>query len=520
ATIVNGGTLIIPNIYNGGQNSAIGASSAAVGNLQLNGGKLVLSKDNMATDHIILITDTATISISQKKSSLSLKRQVMGSGYLIKDGPGQLNLSFGGSNTFAGLIVKEGIVAQGAWNTTFGREGGPMVLCGGEVNLMDMNNMSARPKLNHRITVAEGTSSIIRGTTRGSIEGSFHGTGNVTIYSTGVRSDIGADFSQFRGTLHAEGSNFRLMDNVTDMSQTYLVMGDGCNVSHYNSNGSTQRAITTSIGSLAASSSAKTATLGHSQDSYEIGGLDEDMTFYGLLKAKHINKVGNGKLSLRSAGHTSSISVNGGILEFNGINTTAMTSGLITVNNGGTLSGKGYVSDVIVNRGGTLAAGIMATVPGVMRMKSLKLNQGANIRCVLSGTGSNSRFNVVENIEHNGDTLTIVVPANRKLSEGEELTIFPTGFTSATGNVIIKCDSEADINYKFDTSTLNTDGKIRVTSVVSNIQPTYSSNALVNVYSIDGKILFLQEPLQNAINKLGKGIYIISDGNKRTKITK
>ena len=519
-TIVNHGTLTVPNFYDGGQKSAIGASSAALGNLQLNGGTLVLSRDNMGTDHVILLTDTAIIRIAQQNSALSLKRQVQGTGYLVKDGPGQLNFAFGGTNNFAGLILKQGIVAQGAWNSTFGRSGGPMVLCGGELRLIDVNNSSTRPILNHSVTVQEGTSSTIRGTTRGAINGSFRGKGTVTIYSTGVRSDIGADFSQFEGTLNAEGNNFRLMDNVTDMSKTHLIMAADNYISHYNSNGSSQRAVTTKIGAISSPSTATTATLGHSQDSYEIGALGEDMTFYGLFKASRITKEGSGKLTLRSSGHTSPISVNGGTLEFTGSGSTVMTTGQITVNAGGTLQGNNRVSSVVINKGGVLAAtGIVATLPGNFNMTNLTLQTGATLRCVLSAN-ANSRFTVSGNIRHNGDTLLIVVPATRQLNDGDELTIFPTGFASATGEIVVKCETADGKVYTFDTLMLNTDGKVRVTGVTDGIHGVIADDALVNVYTADGICVRQQSLKRKALSGLPQGIYIMQSEKIRQKIVK
>ena len=144
-TIINGGTLTVPNFYDGGQKSAIGASTAAEGNLQINGGTLVLSKDNMATDHIVTLTDTATIRVTASNSALTLKGQVKGTGYLVKDGSGRINFNYGGTNNFAGVIVKKGTIAQGAWNTTFGKVGSPMLLAGGEVHQIDVNSTSTVP---------------------------------------------------------------------------------------------------------------------------------------------------------------------------------------------------------------------------------------------------------------------------------------------------------------------------------------------------------------------------------------
>ena len=462
-TIVNGGILTVPNFYDGGQKSALGAATAAKGNLQLNGGTLVLSKDNMGTDRQITLTDTATIKISQSNSALSLKGQISGTGYLVKDGAGQLNFTYGGTNAFAGLIVKKGKVAQGAWNATFGKVGSPMLLAGGEVHQIDVNSTSTVPNLNHAITVQQGTTNKIVGSSRGKISGSIKGSGNLTIQTKYVRCDISASFVNFEGQLTAigDGGNFRLMSNVTDMSKTKLVVGAGTTISHMQSGGGSEATATLKIGSLAGT--ATDGVLGGSQSTYKVGYLNTDTRFSGLLKAKSITKEGTGKLTLSTAGHTSPITVNGGTLELSNSSTTVFTTGLITVAEGGTLQGNALASAVTVNKGGTITAGISG-ITGTLRLNgALRLNEGSTLLCKLSKTG-NDKFTVKGAITHSADTLLISIPKGRTLNVGDELTIFNSGFSSATGEPIVKCVTNG-MTYDFDTSTLNTDGKIRVAKV-------------------------------------------------------
>ncbi|MBO7139392.1 MAG: cellulosome protein [Prevotella sp.] len=461
-TIVNGGKLTVPNFYDGGQKSALGAATAAKGNLQLNGGTLVLSKDNMGTDRQITLTDTATISITQSNSALSLKGQVSGTGYLVKDGAGQLNFTYGGTNSFAGLIVKKGKVAQGAWNATFGKVGSPMLLAGGEVHQIDVNSTSTVPDLNHAITVQQGTTNKIIGSSRGKISGSIKGSGNLTIQTKYVRCDISSSFVQFEGQLTAigDGGNFRLMNNVTDMSKTKLVVGAGTTISHMSSGGGSEATATLKIGSLAGT--ATDGVLGGSQSTYKIGYLNTDTRFSGLLKAKSVTKEGTGKLTLATAGHTSPITVNGGTLELSNSSATVFTTGLITVAEGGTLQGNALATAVTVNKGGTITAGISG-ITGTLRLNgALRLNEGSTMLCKLSKTG-NDKFTVKGAITHNADTLLISIPEGRTLNVGDELTIFNSGFSSATGEPIVKVYGPLAI--EFDTSTLNTDGKIRVAKI-------------------------------------------------------
>ena len=507
-TIVNqGGMLTVPNFYDGGQKSSIGASAATEGNLQLNGGTLVLSKDNMATDHVITLSDTATIRIAQANSALSLKGQVKGTGYLVKDGPGQLNFTYGGANSFAGMIVKSGIIAQGAWNSTFGRSGSPMVLEGGEVHQIDVNSTSAVPDLNHTFTVVKGTTNRILGSSRGKIRGKVTGEGNLTVETRYVRCDVSLDFTDFEGKLTLAGSQCRLMSNVTDMRKTTLQLAAGAYVAHFASGSASETAATLKIGSLASASTVTDAVLGGSSSTYEIGCLNENTNYYGLLKAGKIVKVGDGRLSLRTAGHTSPITINSGVLEVNNTGTAALTTGTITVAKGGTLVGNALIGSVIVQNGGTVKGGLNNNSTGTLRIGStLTLNKGAVVLCQLSAS-NNTKLEVSGKIRHNGDTILVSIPASRTLAVGDEITVFTSG--TQTGEFVVKVESEGENTYEMDSSTLLTDGKLRVASVLSAIAPVLTDESLVDVYSADGIKLRSAVRYGEALRGLPQGIYMV-----------
>ena len=477
-TIINGGTLTVPNFYDGGQKSAIGASTAAEGNLQINGGTLVLSKDNMATDHVVTLTDSATIRVASSNSALTLKGQVKGTGYLLKDGPGRINFNYGGTNNFAGVIVKQGTIAQGSWNATFGKSGSPMLLAGGEVHQIDVNNSSTMPTLNHVVTVQQGTTNRIVGSSRGKINGTIKGSGNLTIQTKYVRCDIGANFSQFEGQLTAvgDGGNFRLMSSVTDMSKTRLVIGAATTVSHMASGGSKEASATTKIGSL--SGTATDGVLGGSQSTYQIGYLGDDTSFSGLLKAQSIVKVGNGKLTLRTAGHTSPITVNEGTLELQNTSSTELCSGLLTIAKGGTLTGTATVRNV-------------------------SMQQGSTFLCTLTAA-SNSRLTVNGNLKHNGDTLLVHIPASRQLKEGDVLTVFNVS-GSHTGQVTVKASADDGTAYDIDTSLLLTEGKLVVKGMMTGIASPTADDGQTSVFSAGGQRLPHTQKGLNIIRKTKDG---------------
>lgn len=519
-TVINGGTLTVTNMFDGGQKSAIGASSAAEGNLQINGGTLKLDADNMATDHIVTLTDTATITIANAKGSLSLKGKVHGSGYLVKDGPGQLNFTYGGENAFAGLILRRGIVAQGAWNATFGRTGSPMVLAGGEVHLINMNNSSTRPIFNYKATVVEGTGNTIKGTTRGAVNGSFSGKGNLTIVSTGVRSDIGADFSAFEGQLTAEGENFRLMDNVKDMSRTSVVMAAGAKIGHYKSNGSGTSAITTKIGSLATTS--KDCALGNGADSYEVGHNGTDATYAGTLKAKSVSKCGSGTWTLTNEGSTSAVTVSGGTLQLYNSpfssSPTAFTTGSLTVAAGGRLSGIGCAGALTVAKGGVVEAGYNGNF-GTLKATGRVAMQGGSTLVVKVGTTSSGsltydKYKFSGAVTHSGDTILIKVGDAIELKAGDELTVF-TGSGAMTGEYLLKTEA-AGRTFTWDDSELLTRGILRVSSVTDGIHGVTADGAKVDVYTTDGVLLRQGVESSKALDGLTRGVYVVG-GRKVVK---
>ncbi len=486
-TIVNGGTLTVPNFYDGGQNSALGAATADKGNLQLNGGTLVLSKDNMGTDREITLTDTATIRITQSNSALSLKGAVSGTGYLLKDGAGQLNLTYGGANNFAGLIVKKGIVAQGAWNATFGKSGSPMLLAGGEVHQIDVNSTSTVPTFNHVVTVQEGTTNKIIGSSRGKLNGSVKGKGNLTIVSKYVRCDIGLNFANFEGTLTASGSQWRLMTNVTDLLKATLKVDAATNIAHYGSGSGTQQSATLKIGAIAG-----TATDGvlEGNTTYNIGYLNTDMTFSGLFKGTSVGKYGKGKLTLKSTGSTSPITVNAGTLELTNSTSTPITTGTITV-------------------------AAKAVITGTASVQDLTMKKGATTLCQLKAS-SNTRLTVLGNLKHAGDTILVVVPTTRKLKEGDEITVYNVCGTH-TGSFFVKVD-DGGAGYEFDSSTLLTDGKLRVASIIDGINQSIAAEALVDIYTTGGVCVSQHQPYAAARASLRPGTYIVVQGKTSQKI--
>lgn len=508
-TVISGGMLTVSTLANGGTASCLGASSAAEGNLVLAGGTLRLTSTNMSTDHIVTVSDTSGVCVLKGGASMSFNGCVKGTGYLVKTGAGQLNFNYAGGNNFAGLILKAGVVSQGAWNATFGRSGSPMRLEGGELRLIDNNNSSTRPIFNYVATVPEGAKAQVTNTRRGAINGKFLGTGQLTILSEGVRGDIGADFSAFAGTLVAKGANCRLMDNVTDMSKTNLQLVSGSKVGHYASNGSGVRSVVTKVGSL--SSTVTDCTLGNGSDTYSIGYNNASTTYAGLFSAASINKYGTGTLTLKTEGSAVPIHIYGGEIMLANSVSTPYTTGVITIHSGGSLSGTGCAANITVAKGGTLKSGSETACRTRTITGKLNLQQGSTLQVKVSGESRvcNDRYKVDGDIKHNGDTILISVDENAPLSEGDELTII-TGAGTQSGNYILKTVSPGRTIVWDDTDFLTT-GVLKVVSIPMSIDQveTLSDDDLVNVYRLNGQPARLRVRYAEALVGLPVGQYIV-----------
>ena len=220
----------------------------------------------------------------------------------------------------------------------------------------------------------------------------------------------------------------------------------------------------------------------------------------------------------RTPGHTSPITVSGGTLELNNATNNVFTSALITVANGGTLTGNALATSVTVNKGGVLTAGLNG-VPGKLRIKNnLLLQQGAIVLCQLSAS-ANAAFNVNGNVTHNGDTILVRIPATRSLAVGDELTIF-TVTGNHSGQFVVKVESENGFTYIFDASHLLNDGKLTVAAMTDGVNAPMSPTMPIDVYTTDGTRIITQMPYTEAMARLPRGTYILVQGTSSRKLIK
>jgi fibronectin-binding autotransporter adhesin len=439
---VSAGTLRVNALANGGQNSAIGASSSDPSNLVLQGGgTLLYSGVTNTTDRgFTLGAGNGDINVSNAATTLTDTGTVVGTGGLVKDGAGTLVL--GGTNTYTGNnTVNAGILRAGS-DQAFGGQangtgaglmtvnsGGTLDLNGYTVWVSGLNGSGA-------VTLGAGTLQIRGpGTFSGTISGSggvsalagasetFSGCGNSYTGATILTSStISTDCLANGGQNSGIGASSNAAANLVFNSGTLVYTGATV---------TTDRGATlTGSGQISVNNAATTLTMGGSfigagslskagagalvltnANNPYTGGT---VVRAGALYAGAINAFGTGVMNMTNVagaqlylnGFNTAVStlINGGTAGGNvdlGNATLTFTAGAGSATAGqygGAITGQGN----LVKSGGGFEylAGVASTYVGTTTVNggTLSVNALADGGAVSSiGTSSNSAANLVLN---------------------------------------------------------------------------------------------------------------------------
>ena len=219
-TIIRSGSVTVKELADGGLPSSIGAASSNADNLQIGKATLIVNNANTATNRGITLTDTASISIAS--GTTALKGIVKGTGVLRKVGNGQLNITYAGSNAWAGTVLQAGTLAMGTWNTTFGTAASPVHVVGNATIVMfDNNTTSAIPSYQNVTTIDMGKTLTFKAGSRCTVKGSLLGEGTYKISFPYVRGDVSTNVSKFEGVYDVMTSNCRFVQAM-DFSKATL----------------------------------------------------------------------------------------------------------------------------------------------------------------------------------------------------------------------------------------------------------------------------------------------------------
>ena len=459
ATIINEGTVVVKDLADGGTASSIGAASADAANLQIGHATLCIDNTNTATNRAMTLTDTATIQVPS--GTAALKGIIKGSGILRKTGGGQVNITYAGSNTWAGTILESGTLAMGSWNTTFGKAGSPFHVTGNStITMFDCNSTSTIPTFTNVLTIDSAKTCIFNAGSRCKVQGSLLGKGTYSISVPYVRGDIYTNCSEFEGTYHLSTTNGRFVQAM-DLSKAVFDLASGAYASGVKAGAGDAVSYTHKLGALTGSGTLGTGV-------WNVGYRDEDFTFSGVFESTAtLHKYGAGAMTLTGASAGPLQIHEGTVIVAN--TTSATTSGAITVNSGAMLEGGGKATNVTVKQGGTLAAGDGSAAREAITITNLTIQEGGQLRIGFfsnsAGTQSRSDLFNVTRVILTSPVFVLDSEDGSETAAGSKFQIF-SGFSSfsLTGDITIQPATPRE-GYVWDLSTLQDDGCLRVTAV-------------------------------------------------------
>lgn len=500
-TYLNDGIVQVANLENAGTPCALGAGK----NISISRGTLTVNHTNAATDKSITLTDTATINVPS--GTLTLQSALKGTnGVLVKKGNGQLNINYGGTNSWGGTILAGGTLSQGAWNATLGKSGSTIhVTDNSTLRVFNNNNTSAVPTITNVIEIDKGKTLTVGTGQRCRVQGSLKGEGTMRISYPYVRGDFGTNLQNFAGKLIVTSGEFHIT-NAMSLDKGTFQLESGVFAAGYQGQSSTQTSLTHKIGAL--TSTATDCTLG--TGIWNVGYLGTNTTYAGTFNsAATLNKYGEGILTLSGASQGPLNIYEGTVLLTNTSSST--TTGTTTVRSGGVLGGSGQAQNVTVQNGGTLIAGN----PNSIVINTLTINgtltmaAGSTLRVKARQSTtktSTDAFKVTGSIMLTNPTIEINQVGATEYADDAALQIF-TGDGKITINgdpVIIPAIPKA--GFKWDTSELASQGVLKIVEdpISTSIESVMADPSKHVIYDLTGKRL-------KRIN--GRGIYII-DGVK------
>ncbi len=499
ATILHKGTFAFNTLKNGEVASALGASSEFGQNWIWNGGTWNYTGASTSTNRSANLYADTEFDVQNTSATVSMSGAINGTGSVTLGGKGTVQPA---SASFFGYdgptILRSGTLHLAYLSTiedkkvTLGQSS-KLVLAGGAFTTKDANDNYSTYTM--PIEAMEGTTSIFEPYRNCYIKSPFTGAGTIDFRISWVREYLQGDMTGFYGRIIGNGvgsSNQFMLDTSKGIPNGVVELKGNIMMIYWQTNGNLH------IGGLSGASGSTLGgcskqTAGHKM-TWRIGNANTNETFAGVINdcasntadkykgTTTIVKEGSGDWRLTGANvYSGTTTVEGGTLIVNGSHNGG---GIYTVKDGATLRGKGSIySRVNVQEGGSICAGDTL----VNNFQILKLYNGStlysgsqleiplatkddaivNNRVYLSGTFIVNDATLVFDMSK----LTQPIPDGTVITVFTKLgTVSGSGFTT----IIPAQPSETQV---WDTSTLLTDGKVKVVNKESvGISPISSQS--------------------------------------------
>ncbi|MBS2099460.1 autotransporter-associated beta strand repeat-containing protein [Carboxylicivirga linearis] len=465
ATVIHDGVMEISSLANGGVASSIGASQNYDFNWVWLGGEIRYTGSSVSTDRNVALDGLTSFSVNNNSTSVTLNGSLAGQGGLTKTGDGTLVLT--NQNPYAGQTVVSGGILElngmtALTNTAGMGTSGTVVLNGGRLKLWGGESANYET-YNFNMEVAAGTTSYFQMDRTCYLKGAVSGEGTLNYDIYYVREYIQGDWSQFSGTLYANG-----VGSTSDGTQFMLNNTNGIPNGVLVTTGSTKvicwkNASTMRLGGLSGDSGTKLCGADKQNNAstmkWIVGGAGTDETFNGVINNECSNERYNGTTTIVKEGT--------GVWRLTGYNTykgtTTITDGKLIVNGthtstantvveGGTLAGKGRLyGKVYVREGAGLEPGDDDV--SAFSVGGLNLNSGSIITMDINSVAkSKDLINSSGAITYGG---TLIVNLTGELKAGNSITLFSGSSHSGNFDEIIPASPGEGLEWYFEDGVLH-----------------------------------------------------------------
>lgn len=467
ATVIWEGTVEANKLANGGQPSSIGASSSYAFNLVMKGGALNYTGSSVSTDRNITLDETSEISVAATSATLTHNGTFTGVGGLIKSGAGDLRVknnignNYEGETTISGGSLVIDLNNLSRLQNVMGTSG-VVNLAGGTLEMIN-GQSSGYEDYEFDIVVPEGTTGGLKPYRNCYIKSKVSGSGNLNYTVPFVREYIQGDWSEFSGTLVANGTGSDsngsqlMLDNETGLPGAQVRLVGNTKVINW-ATGGTMR-----LGGLSGNRGTYLGAASKQTDgvrmTWIVGGAGTDETFNGVINndcsagghygITSIVKEGTGIWRLSGGNvYTGSTIVRDGTLIVNGSHAGTAN---VTVQEGATLTGEGRLRSLVtVQSGGILEAGDFGI--STFYLGSLTLNEGAQVNVEINkNTGSNDRFST-STVRYNG---TLNLQIEGELQAGDEFTLFSASNHMGEFTEIVPAIPGEGLHWKLEDGVLS-----------------------------------------------------------------
>lgn len=532
AVDIEGGTLSVASMPYLTANGSIGQASDDPNLFIVNGG-IFTSTASITSERALKVgSNGATISTN---AAMYWKALISG-GALTKTG--SFNLSLYSADTNDSLKIKGGTVTLAA---EAANPASNVVLYKGI--LQCYNSISSTSTATWNLIVPDGYSGTVNLDGRCTYSGNLTGSGDLTVYSPYVRSDISGNWSAFTGSINFTGVDIRLNSaNSRNLANASVDLGSGTYLYAASNGGST---VVTGQPFYFGALSGSGGIFGYGN--LTIGAKNTNTTYSGVIASGtgKLVKTGTGSLTLSGSNlYTGGTTISGGRLITANTSGSATGTGAVAVSSGGFLSGSGIVTGLVTaNSGATIEPGDHTTSTWSDKIGTLSLLGGLTLtsNSIVSLSVNEVDPYLSDKIVIDGNfiaagTLSLnIVNGGTSFPLGAKVQLFDlSGASSISGGFSSYSLPATDGSTIWDTSQLLVDGTIQVvaSSGISsdsdekfNVSPNPAhkfiiitddmlegKNLKVSLLSLDGSVALTTDAVCNEkinITALTNGAYLV-----------